>query len=39
MTFKNGDGWDSILSKVNRLILGYKQKYYSLFLNAKASSK
>ena len=39
MTFKDGNGWNSILFKVNRLILGYKQKYHSLFLNAGASSK
>ena len=39
MTFKDSNGWDSILSKLNRLILGYKQKYYSLFLNARVSGK
>jgi len=39
MTFEDGDGWVSILSKLNRLILGCKQKYYSLFLNAGASGK
>ena len=38
-TFKDGNGQDSILSKVNRLILGYKQKYRSLFLNTGVSSK
>jgi hypothetical protein len=39
MTFKDNNNWDSILSKLNRLILGCKQKYYSLFLNTRVSGE
>jgi hypothetical protein len=39
MTFKDGDNWDSISSKLDRLILSCKQKYYSLFLNARVSGE
>lgn len=38
-TFEDGDGWDSISSKLDRPISGCKQKYRNLFLDAGASSK